>query len=218
MNILVAGIPRSGSLRLFNILRIGLQQVYSKDQIHHGYEKKFIPNYNKQVNLNKMHDCLDSKRDWADFVFTTRRDLRYILASGIDFGMLKKHLSEQEIVEFLTDVTTKHSYWKQSTDFEIPYENFEENKREFINNVFSVLNIVVDVDKILIGMAEINQKYLDKNGHLEYFSPKHISKNSHLHFSDRLDQEQVVVIEKHFKNWLISHGYELVIHDPHLLN
>jgi hypothetical protein len=182
MNILVAGIPRSGSLRLFNILRLGLQQVYPKDQIHFGYEKKFVPNPNKQVNLNKMHDCLDDKRDWADFVFTTRRDLRYILASGMDFGMLKRNLSEYEIVDFLNDVVEKHTYWSVSTDFEIPYEKFEDNKKEFISNIFSILGLMIDVDQILMDMDALKQRYVNRDRHLEYFSPRHISDNSHFHF------------------------------------
>lgn len=208
MNILVAGIPRSGSLRIFNIVRLGLEQLYSRNEINFGYENKFFDMPSKKHQLLKIHSCSDNWRDWADIVFTTKRDLRDILASSIDFGMIdKRFLSEERINLFLSDIVEKYKYWKQYTDLEVIYENYDENKMQILTRIFEICKLKVDISQVLEKIDFIANNRADKSLVGEYISKKHISDRNNDTYKNRLDEESLSVVEQYFLDWLKLNGY-----------
>ena len=208
MNILVAGIPRSGSLRIFNIVRVGLEQLFPKHEINFGYENNFVEKSEKKFNILKVHSCDDGLRDWADVIFTTKRDLRDILASSIDFGMLDiRFLSEEKINIFLNDIVEKYNYWRQNSDLEVIFESFEENKRQVITRIFEICKLRVDVDEVLRRIDYIAENRNNKALVGEYISKKHISNKADSTYRDRLDSETLQVVQDAFADWLKMNGY-----------
>lgn len=208
MNILIAGIPRSGSLRLFNMVRVGLEQLFPKSEINFGYEEKFVDDPDKHFNILKVHNYSDEKKDWADVIFTTKRDLRDILASSIDFKLLNmKFLSEEAIKNFLGDVISKYDAWKQYTDLEVEYESFDENKKQVVQRVFNLLKLRVDVEEVLERLEFIKQNQGVKGKAAEYISPNHVSKKTNLSYDKRLDEETLETVQENFGDWLKFNGY-----------
>lgn len=208
MNILIAGIPRSGSLRLFNIVRLGLEQLFPKNEINYGYEDKHSLEA-KRFNILKVHSCSDKWVDWADVVFTTKRDLRDILASSLDFGMLdKRFLSEERIGIFLRDIIEKYDFWKQHSDLEVVYENYGESKKQVITRIFDILKLKVDVEEILKKLDFLTRNKGSKELVGEYITKTHISENSGLSYKERLDEESLLVVNEVFGEWIKMNGYQ----------
>jgi len=208
MNILVAGIPRSGSTRLYNIIRLILLQKFSFESLHCGWHDKFDLQKAGVHNIIKLHYFDQKWCDWADVIFTTKRDLRDILASSIDFGMLDiRFLSEEKINIFLNDIVEKYNYWKQNSDLEVIFENFEENKRQVITRIFEICKLRVDVDEVLRRIDYIAENRNNKALVGEYISKKHISNKADSTYRDRLDSETLQVVQDAFADWLKMNGY-----------
>ena len=208
MNILVAGIPRSGSTRLYNIIRLILLQKFSFESLHCGWHDKFDLQKAGVHNIIKLHYFDQKWCDWADVIFTTKRDLRDILASSIDFGMLDiRFLSEEKINIFLNDIVEKYNYWKQNSDLEVIFESFEENKRQVITRIFEICKLRVDVDEVLRRIDYIAENRNNKALVGEYISKKHISNKADSTYRDRLDSETLQVVQDAFADWLKMNGY-----------
>lgn len=206
MNIICAGIPRSGSTRLYNILRLGLEQNFPLEEINSQWINSFVPG--DHHNILKIHDFKKRWLDWGDFVFTTRRDLRYIAASAVDLMPRGTYKTTGCILQMCKEILDMYETWDEHTDYELVYEDFHNNKEKVVRTIFGILGLSVDINKLLCDLEMIrNSEKEFNNTTLMHF--KHISENTNKHYSKRLTQEQYEAINSTYRDWLDSKDYKI---------
>lgn len=208
MNLVIAGIPRSGSTRLFNIVRLGMLQNFNKDQINSGWVRAFT-HKDGCHNIVKVHDYDPLWVDYGKHIFTTKRDVRYIASSAYEHKPYDVFKRPDQLINSMRNVLEKYRTWNEVSDYELVYEDFREQKERIVNEIFNVIGLSVDVKKLLDDLSKIgnSKSHFNEDGeslmHIQHFSP-----NTQLHYTDRLPPDFVQAIDEAFRPWLIQHGYE----------
>lgn len=207
MNILIAGIPRSGSTRLFNIVRLGLLQHFPKNFINSHWITTFKDNPACH-NILKVHEFEDRWVKYADFIFTTKRDIRFLAASAWDHKPLGTYQIPNQLVQSMTAVLGMYESWKPYSDYEIVYEKFSQYSEEIVSNLFSVIGLPVDVKKLLSDLDAIkNSKEMFNEDGESLMHTNHISEKTSLNYRDRLPEDFYTAVETTFMPWLEEHEY-----------
>ncbi len=198
MNIISAGLHRSGSTWLFNVLRLIFletnQEIYSC----------FMPFDQAQFksnNIVKIHKYHPSALNFADFIFLTKRDLRDIAASAVRRKLIPLKL--EAIIDYLTEVVNKEYLpWKPFIDLEIEYEKLIKNKRSYIALIGEKLN--QKLTRPLINTIYTKVETMSKNvkvfDPISQLHPNHITDGGIGTFVRTLPHDMVVAIEKEFPN------------------
>lgn len=210
MKIVIAGMPRSASTRLYNIIRLILMQHYKLEEINCGWIDNFFVNEKIKVNMVKMHYFDKKWCDWSDFIFTTRRDLRSLIASSIDFRKNIKSFGLDLIHKDLQVVVNIHEKWYNHTNYELVYEDWDHNPSKIIEIICQILNLKCNVKEVLHGVEEIKNSMKEFSGKFDWhtlMNKNHISENSSLHYSERLPPEYINAIEVNCEFWLRKYGY-----------
>lgn len=208
MNIVAAGIPRSGSTRLYNIIRLGMLQFFDKDQINAGW----INNYSHQEgkhNIVKVHDYDPKWLEYGKHIFTTKRDVRYIASSAYEHKPYDRFTNPNQLVGSMHNVLKTYDLWKEVSHYEVVYEDFPSKKEIIVKDIFDIIGLPVDVTKLLDELSQIgnSKNRFNEDGeslmHIQHFSP-----NTHKHYRDRLPPDFAFAIENTFASWLLENGYE----------
>jgi len=207
LNIILAGIPRSGSTRLFNIVRLGLLQHFPAEYLNCHWITTFQHKENCH-NLLKVHVFDQRWIDYADFVFTTKRDIRYIAASAYEHNLKKANCTIDGVIKSMHSVLEMHALWNEHSDFEVVYEKFDDHSEEIINGIFSKIGLPVDVKKVLTDLSEIRnaKEYFNDDG-VSLMHTNHISPKTHLSYKERLPRPFHEKLDLVFNSWLQENGY-----------
>ena len=147
MNILVVGPWRSGTTRLFNIIRHLVLQSFEEQDVQSNYFYKINNSENYCVNIAKIHHYTNLSYEWSDFIFGTSRNLYDIAASMLDcFDHWKR---DKEIFKknFKMGILDHIKDWENKMDYFIPYENYHEKYKNHIGEIIKILNINSDIEK-----------------------------------------------------------------------
>ena len=162
-NILVVGMPQSGSTALLNIIAKILETnnlryetyLYGVKKKNRVVNKNFLSTYfTKDIIIIKDHHYSQFLEQWADIIFLTKRDIRDSIASrrrrgkGL-FSKGKRHLKEHQYEEnsffgfkqwcnYLT--FDCYQCWS-NVDYIFDYENYVKDKTQVVNDVISILRL-----------------------------------------------------------------------------
>lgn len=223
MNILVCGMPRSGSSLLWGLIYICLKLKFNKDDV----TMDLVFNYdnlpiNNKHNILKIHECNnDSYKDsmkfselrkWADLVIITKRDIRTCYNSLIKKKLksnknsfkyfddkskqiknIKFNENTKEICNFITYNCFKK--WKDKTkiDYEFIYENYINNQDQEITNLKNLFDIKN------ISNEEIIKNFNNlKNKWIN--NTNHITSSNYKNYSE-LKNETINILEKNFNDF-----------------
>lgn len=204
--LLVAGMRHSGSTALFNILRLGMESLGLP--FESGYTEKLelekVAASESGIFLLKTHEYRDDVAQLADFVFTTKRDLRDTVASAVRRKFpLCERLSAIEYSKYNRQLW---EIWSELSDYEFHYET---HMREPARSVMNVLDAVGLQRAGAYEIAKgINALPTDQYN-VTLLSPTHITDPERkLTYQDNLTQEQVYIINRNNARWLEVNGYE----------
>lgn len=205
MNILIAGMGRSGSTVIFNIVK---ELLYSKyDDIYFSHEFDFNEKLCKDINLLKTHS--KDYGNWPDIIITTRRDLRDVLSS---FKQFHKSYTSGKINEWVTLFMNWHQQWVDKTDYEVIYEKYIRDKSTIIKDISNIIGITdyseIDIiEKIdnLKNVKNIKGKF-DKS---TLIHPNHITNKGKIgSYKTTLTDNEIKVVNEIAGEWLKKYGYE----------
>lgn len=204
--ILVSGMRHSGSTALFNVLRLGLES--QGIPFESGYTEKFdvdsVHQKSKGIFLLKTHEYRDDVAELADFIFTTKRDLRDTVASAVrrQFPLCDR-LSPVEYGKYNRQLW---EIWSVKGNYEFQYERYIQGPIEVLSDVLNRVGLEgCDANSIY---REINNLPTDKYD-VTLLSPTHITDPERkLTYRDTLTPEQVALINRNNSRWLGVHGYE----------
>ncbi len=208
MLIAVASPFRTGSTRLFNVLRIILEQNYKPDDLNYLW----ISNLDKEkINVTKLHDDLNWKNFDIDYIFTTKRDIRYIMSSCLEYFSIIDKKSEKNLEWFDTickQVIKQYNDWKYKSNLEIVYEKWESEKIEYICKIAEILNLFVDPCEVLKRFENLLNETEYKGDYPKdkrYLGAKfHRSKNTNLSWKNRLPQEFASHLESNYSEYFYA--------------
>lgn len=223
MNILICGMPRSGSSLLWGLIYICLKLKFNKDDVIMDlvFNYNSLPSNNKHYVL-KIHECNDDSyknsmkfkelRKWADLIIITKRDIRacynslikkklkankshfkYFDDTSNKISSLKFDGKTEEICSFIT--YNCFNKWKDRTeiDYEFVYENYMNNQNKEISNL-----------KNLLGIQNISNEEIIKNfdnlKNTWVNNTNHMTSSNYVDFLD-LEKEMINKIEKDFNDF-----------------
>lgn len=204
--LLVAGMRHSGSTALFNILRLGMESLGLS--FESGYTEKInleeIAVSESGIFLLKTHEYRDDVAQLADFVFTTKRDLRDTVASAVRRKFpLCERLSAIEYSKYNRQLW---EIWSELSDYEFHYETY---MRTPVRSVMNVLEIVGLQQAGAYAIARSINALPTDQYNVTLLSPAHITDPERkLTYEDSLTPEQVYIINRNNVRWLEVNGYE----------
>ena len=206
LNILVAGMRHSGSTALFNAIRyifessgIEYQSGYSETD-----EFKKLVIHTDSVRIIKAHEMRDDLVDSADFIFTTKRDLRDTVASASrrNFKLLNQLGG---CINYGKYNCMLHMLWNGYSNFEFDFENYIENEVNELERIINFMGLAgVDVEKIAYLIRNIPTNQYEKT----LLSEEHqTDKERKLNYTHTLSAEQIRSITSNHLHWLENYGY-----------
>ena len=205
MNVLIAGMGRSGSTAIFNLVKTLLEGKYG--EIYSVFEDDYRETECKEVNLIKTH--FNDHGEWADIIITTRRDIRDVISAFKQFNPTYENKTEQWTKAFLD----WHARWVNKTDYEVIYEIFINNREKIINEIATILDVenydIEDVNNKLDSLHN-NRKIDGKFDKETLIHRNHISKTKGKigSYKEILSDAEINVIESISNEWLKKYGYE----------
>jgi hypothetical protein len=227
MNILVAGMMRSGSTLLFNmIVKIYKTQMPAKKLHIKRFEwlkQKAASEPTNDIVCTKTHMPSEPGLKWANLIFTTKRDIRDSCASGWrrrenDYKKRKTRTlgKKDEVLQTLCKQNIAYfNEWKKHTSYELVYERYMTEPLVVIEEVSKVLNLPIN-DPIALKSIYDYLEFLptdknlnDKKEHPEtLLSKDHKTNNGEIGgYKKTLNKQEIKDLQALCKDWLIENGY-----------
>jgi hypothetical protein len=207
MNILCAGMRRSGSTWLYNATRMICAQhgsVYGMFADHHR-----LPNAGEyDYVIRKVHAHKKRYAKWADVVLTSHRDLRDVAASAYRRSLWRH---TKDVIGYLDQAAYReYAKWGKVAAWNMCYERMIQDPVGRVAHLALVLGLPCydprlireELDE-LTGPREGVDQATQMNAH------HRTSDGQHGRYRQTLSLDLIRAIEKHFGRWLRYHGYEL---------
>lgn len=199
-----AGMPRSGSTLLFNILKLILENKYG-EKLSFGWVDDVKTIRKGDIYLIKTHGLTKMDIYRASDTFYTFRDIRDVLVSR--YRMFNKE-PEMGIVKYYID---QDIFAKKHASMVFKYDTLVNEQRDSIIQIASRLNVQVNPDNILTQLPDP----ANKNGNEDYHSPDTLLHKNHVTGTKRgewqhiLPQKLINQIHSEFGWWFKENGYDL---------
>lgn len=118
MIVLAAGMARTGSTWLYNVLRYAY--LNAGRTVYGCYADDYRPETKADVHVVKVHNYDDELRRRADLIFTCWRDLRDVAASAVRKRWVTG--APEDLVPYLRRILAmQYDAWEPHSDFEAMY-------------------------------------------------------------------------------------------------
>jgi hypothetical protein len=190
--ILIAGMPRSGSTRLYNFIRLLCDK---KGKTYSDIFEEWDKAKQEIYNVQKCHWYIEELHHWADIIITTKRSLLDVMASTRLFGVVPIDTSDK-FAKACHQYSEWYWSWKSYSDIEISYEN---DIIQDIRNIFKVIN--VNATNGEIREASKQAEALPLGGVMRrttLLSERHRNNGGVGYYGEVLSKEEIQYITKHF--------------------
>lgn len=156
LTVIVAGVPRSGSTWVFNIVRLLLEHAGKAPYGAWVDDYKPEEHPDAPALLIKVHNPEQLSFPY-DRIITTKRDTVERLASLIRMGWVGK---EPEVIRMAYDGHRKlYEFWNQMTDLEVDFGQITSQPKKAIQNIAGLIG--VDCNPRIAGKIERQMKKLE---------------------------------------------------------
>lgn len=209
VKIICAGMHRSGSTWLFNVLRyIYLEQGYS---IYSCFANNdYDPCKDADIHIVKTHAMKKSLIPNTNYILTTCRDLRDIAASAVRRELVEDSIDQ--IIRYIDNVVTKeYTPWKDISTFEMKYEDMHSNKLGMISKIAKAIYMpMTEPAKVLEKVESL--KLPEKKGDFDEATQlhyNHITNGTPRSYHTTLPNSTIHTIEVKHGIWLKNKGYKV---------
>ena len=202
-----AGIERSGSTWLFNVLRYAFLNAGLRT-----YGESFGC-HDSRVDADacvlKTHFFDSDLQSESSFIFTSYRDLRDIAASLVRRDCIANNSDAvgeavRELIEF------QYKPWKTYSSYVFKYEEMIENRLGTVQRILDVLGLhSVDSRQVLRDVELLKLTVTANMDRTSMLFPGHITDGRAYSYAETLSSESIAVIEDIAGSWLLDHGYQL---------
>ncbi len=203
--ILNAGMPRSGTTWLFNIVRTMLT---STEQMAQNFSCGWIGDLNtmpmKPVMLVKVHDFHPEYLKPASFILYSFRDIRDVLAS------MYRKFDKEPTLEAADIALGMYAHWMRHANFVMKYEDMMAGQKlkiaEELAGRFQLSHLDIEkiVDEVEGMKASAGTETYDVNS---LYHEGHITDGRHGSWEGIISPElEAQILQKH-EAWFRHHGY-----------
>ena len=207
--VLSAGLPRSGSTLLYNLLRLTLIHLLDPEEdLSFGWIEDMRNRPFGDCTLLKLHDHEEDMTSRSDLTVYSYRDIRDVLASQ------QRMFGTPPSLNLVDHWIAQHNKWIRSAHIKIRYEDFgSERQSQLVEEIAHHLGFVDNVvpHKVIAQLIKLpNTPATSKRYDPEtLLHPGHITDGRHGSWRDQLERELVTAIETKHGDWLTCHGYEI---------
>ncbi|MHB0937195.1 MAG: hypothetical protein ACYC6A_12470 [Armatimonadota bacterium] len=203
--ILCAGMRRSGSTWLYNVLRYCYLNAGCRT--YGDYAKEYDASVPADAHVVKVHPFNRELCGQAKHVFTTIRDLRDAVASMVRFK-LAQNTPAGIAHAARTLITREYETWAPYSDMEIRYEEMVRDRPGTIAKVLRVLELP-DVDPLEVqrDIEKLTRMALPARDRATQLWPRHLTDGRLGSYGDTLSPRLVEIVEDVAGDWLAEHGY-----------
>lgn len=205
--ILCAGMRRSGSTWLYNVLRYCyLNAGY---RTYGDYVKEYNASVPADVHVVKVHPFNRELCGRADHVFTTIRDLRDAVASMVRFKLA--HNTPTGIARAARQlIAREYEPWAPYAALEIRYEEMILDRPGTIAKVLRILELPdVDPQEVQRDIEKLTRMALPDRDRATQLWPRHLTDGRLGSYADTLSPRLVEIVEDVAGDWLAKHGYSV---------
>jgi hypothetical protein len=206
--VVCAGMPRSGSTWLYNVIRCLLKQA-GKD-VYGAWIGNYNPSNPSKTHIVKIHDFSEELAKKGDLIFTSRRDLRDIATSL----MLRSWANQSDIVSKLNRIIESHQKWFDCSTYELIYERMIESKLKEVKALSEVLCLDLSSDSIQLALDRVESFKHEGEGLFDSESllhKNHIQNGKPGHYQNILTEAITERINIEFKEWMSQYNYSYSI-------
>lgn len=209
MNVLIAGMPRSASTALFNIVRF----IYEQKGVN--YRSCWFEDHNKEdekeYNVMKIHFFDEKIKDWADYIITPRRDIRDVISSYYNVRSSRGN----KAIDLATAYIGWYNDWVEYSNNIIEYKDFIDDSFSIVENISKDIGFdSIDSKKVI---DDVNKTYDNaKNRKIpvgmvsnHLFGHSHVTNGGVGYYNDVLKKEEIKEINDKYKDWLLKYNYEI---------
>jgi hypothetical protein len=201
--VISAGIPRTGSTLLFNIIREILKTKWG-DQLSSAWVKEVLEMSKGEIYLIKMHQTPNFYRWRAKHVFFSYRDVRVAAVSA------EKTFNRRISINSIRHSIIQYQQFKKRSDLMVKYEDLIVAPEEYVKKISKILNIEVDHEVIVKNTSSLEPPDIGKG-----YSPETLLHGDH--FTNTKDDEWrkaiphdlQLQISNEFSWWFKECGYPL---------
>ena len=204
MNIVCAGMKRSGSTWLYNVVRLACA---NEGVTWAGFEDTFNPT-RCEHRVVKTHKFAIEWVFGADKVFGSIRDLRDVAASAVRRGLVGP-TPESVIRWLLKTAVDEHEAWEGYCDLIVRYEDMVADKAKAAAGVLDALGIKADVELLVKNVASLPKPGTKAANPITLLHHNHFTDGGTGTWDKTLSAEIVHAIEAVFGEWMEKRGYPL---------
>jgi hypothetical protein len=205
-----AGMPRSGSTWMFNVVRLLLKHAEAPD-LAGGYVGQAEELLAHQTSIIKLHPFDFGLASRADVILTAHRDLRDVAAS------MKRHYEKDYSAPEMNEWVKSQVKWTQYAAYDMHYELLLVDRLAEVKKIAGTLRLAPTVLARLPYEAILNeiegQKFTKKFSEASAYDAVnllhegHITDGRHGSWTGVLPEKDVAAIEREFRGWLTTRNY-----------
>ena len=199
-----AGIPRSGSTLLYNIIRIILEKEFKKDLSYFWIDDIHKESINR-INLIKTHHLnkIDILRSYQTFY--TFRDIRDVLVSRL------KMFDKAPTIEIVRYHIRLHQIVENMGCHTFRYETMIKDLQATIHNVANILEIEINPSKVKAKLPHPQKSKAPQKGHDDktLLHKNHTTGTKPFEWKEVLPQKLQDQIHKEFDWWFEENDYKI---------
>lgn len=205
--VLIAGIPRSGSTWLYNIVRIMLQGRYA------SVNAQWIEDIGEcelsEANVIKLHEPDLNWQQRANRILLSKRDLRDIAASLVSMGWAR---SDADLIDAARNARQMHDFWASYASLDLRYEDALADRIHAVRQVASALSFDLSDDELAEIAAKVPQKanFVGSGGYdpMTLLHPNHVNDGRAGRWREQIAPRVADAIWDENSTWLKANGYE----------
>lgn len=205
MLVLSAGMPRSASTWLYNVLRLSLTNTQGCNW-ECGWIDDLDTPQEKRPALIKLHTENKGLADAADLIFYSFRDIRDALAS------MKRKFGHTPTLALASHLIEADTFWKQRASFVMKYELMIESPIQTVESILNFLCIEgVNPNSLLSELNSIDFESCPSENALynkvNLYHKGHITNGGVGVWNEDLDKGFVTELESEFRWWFKENGF-----------
>lgn len=198
MKVICAGMRRSASTWLYNVVRLGLS---SPGCFEDNYSKL---RHNPKLSVLKTHRYDERWLFGADVVLTCHRDLRDVVASAVRRKLI--YLDSMACLRYALRAHDEHEPWSGRAALDLRYETIVGNKTAAATEVLAAIGSDMDPAQIAqqVESLRLPERGMDPESLLW---PMHFTDGKPGAWRQTLDPRTGELLTMVFRDWLMAKGY-----------
>jgi hypothetical protein len=213
MKIICAGVRRSGSTWLYNVIlsaiendckNLKFQFIKSNDKFqwsNEGHEVIKIHHFDEKI-CNSADLIFTTKRNWLDIAASAVRRETLVVDNFLRLEFKKNH--EKDIKNFILNEIKNYKNWKKFSCMEVCYKSIIKNELNTIKDICEKLKVKnkseFEIKNKLDNIKPPENKLYDKDTQLWQ---NHITDGGYLTYHKTLPKEIIFVLNKIIKKELV---------------